>query len=217
MSASQLEKKQDRKLEILPRFLLPTQKVPVRSQLPTDIPGSRYELVARRAYEREETNLQRISKDNLMKRKEVEDRIQAAQILVLQERAVKSISQKDVIAHLENQIRAKLERKCEVACEEGYGDDTVRILPRQNPKAEEIRRESKQTLSRRLHDQITKTDLLMKERKIVERAEAAFYLQKVMEQEENECKDAIQSKQIQQYLLSTTWEKQKSHKKLQNP
>jgi hypothetical protein len=57
----------------------------------------------------------------------------------------------------------------------------------------------------------------MKERKIVERAEAAFYLQKVMEQEENECKDAIQSKQIQQYLLSTTWEKQKSHKKLQNP
>jgi hypothetical protein len=116
MSASQLEKKQDRKLEILPRFLLPTQKVPVRSQLPTDIPGSRYELVARRAYEREETNLQRISKDNLMKRKEVEDRIQAAQILVLQERAVKSISQKDVIAHLENQIRAKLERKCEVAC-----------------------------------------------------------------------------------------------------
>jgi hypothetical protein len=195
--------------QILPRFMLPD---PSRS--PSKLVYDKQSTSLQQTFEfkREELQLQQaaIAKQDA----EIQRRTNATRLRCVQERAEKTVNQRELDAFLNRQIEFKHSEQKRLAAVDAASTnfDAVRVLPRDPIVTREQRQAAKLKLRGRLHDQVALKDSLAKQRRNVDRAESAYFLTKVAEQGDREREQRDELRRLTREALTTGWQQQRAIK-----
>ncbi|KAF4322598.1 hypothetical protein JM18_003004 [Phytophthora kernoviae] len=132
---------------------------------------------------------------NLEQAKRMDD--EHSQMLVIRQRAIK---EKRYRAR-QKAASADHDRCC-------YGD--IKILPLEAEISDETRQAEKQKLNQRLNEQVAAKVALKKDRRALDQAESAYFISKLMLQEENERQEMAERKRVEKETMLAGWSQQKA-------
>ncbi|RLN45089.1 hypothetical protein BBO99_00003770 [Phytophthora kernoviae] len=191
---------------ILPRFLIPEPREMLNARPQSD-------QVMQAAFQREMANLEQAKRMDDEHSQMLVIRQRAVQARDLQAQAEQAVSRRELNAFLNNQIKEKRYRARQKAASADhdrccYGD--IKILPLEAEISDETRQAEKQKLNQRLNEQVAAKVALKKDRRALDQAESAYFISKLMLQEENERQEMAERKRVEKETMLAGWSQQKA-------
>ncbi|TYZ62748.1 hypothetical protein PybrP1_000189 [[Pythium] brassicae (nom. inval.)] len=197
---------------VLPRFLMASKSVPDGAKVNRPTLGSPYALALQAAFERERelrghNALAVASEDDALAR-----RSRAAQLRKLQESAERAAGRRELNAFLSGQIEEKRakQRGERFTAARASDVESATILPRGAAVTAEARRDAKRGLCRRLGEQVAAKDALVRDRRALEQAEAAYFTAQLQAQAAAEQRALLELKQRDKQALLNGWRQQQA-------
>ncbi|KAG7397488.1 WD_REPEATS_REGION domain-containing protein [Phytophthora boehmeriae] len=189
--------------QILPRFLIPEPREMFNARPPSD-------QVMQAAYQREIANLEQAKRMDEEHSQMLAVRQRAVQQNDLQVKAEQAVARRELNAFLNNQIKEKRQQKAASAGHNCYSYGDIKILPLELGISDEIRRLEKQKLNQRLNEQVAAKVALKKDRRALDQAESAYYISKLMLQDESERQEMAERKRVEKETMLAGWSQQKA-------
>jgi hypothetical protein len=86
----------------------------------------------------------------------------------------------------------------------------VKILPQDPLVSEATKREVKQTLCKRLEDQVAAKEALKADKRILEQAESAYYVAKLKAQAKQEHREQLELRRLETEAMLDDWKQQRA-------
>ncbi|DAZ97201.1 TPA: hypothetical protein N0F65_003832 [Lagenidium giganteum] len=212
--------------QLLPRFLIAQKRVPESVQAMRDVQAPAHDAVMQRAYQQQMEKLDQQFQATAAMDAEIARRSEAVQLRKLQDRAENAIRQRDLNAFLNEQIQQKRHRtkhkfvplalsstiaeQYAASVAESAEYTSATIVPHDSPAHAEEKQRQKEKLRSHLNEQVAMKATLRKDKRVIEQAETAYFVEKLAQQNDLEQRERAELQRRDRDMLLTTWGQQRA-------